>query len=103
WLKSCERPPANWVRQCAEVRQLTIASADEQRAWMMANLQPYRVEPLQGAVDGSPAGLLTGYYEPLLDASRRPAAPYTVPLYRPPATLAQRRPWYSRQEIDTLP
>ncbi len=26
-----------------------------------------------------------------------------MPLYQPPATLATRRPWYTRQEIDTLP
>ena len=26
-----------------------------------------------------------------------------MPLYRPPASLSTRRPWYSRQEIDTLP
>jgi len=26
-----------------------------------------------------------------------------VPLYRPPANLGVRRPWYTRQEIDTLP
>jgi membrane-bound lytic murein transglycosylase A len=99
WLKNCERPPANFARLCADVRQLTIASADEQRAWMAARLQPYRVEPLQGAGDG----LLTGYYEPMLDATRQPTGRNNVPLYRPPATLAQRRPWYTRQEIDTQP
>ena len=26
-----------------------------------------------------------------------------MPLYRPPASLGARRPWYTRQEIDTLP
>jgi membrane-bound lytic murein transglycosylase A len=78
---------------------LSIASADEQRAWLRQRLQPYRVEPLNGPADG----LLTGYYEPLLEASRQPSASHTVPLYRPPATLATRRPWYTRQEIDTLP
>ena len=100
WLKGCERPPSNFARLCAEVRQLTIATAEEQRAWMMGRLQPYRVEPLQG---GASEGLLTGYYEPLLEATRQPTVRNTVPLYRPPATLAQRRPWYTRQEIDTLP
>jgi membrane-bound lytic murein transglycosylase A len=32
-----------------------------------------------------------------------PTARFSVPLYRPPATLGSRRPWYTRQEIDTLP
>jgi membrane-bound lytic murein transglycosylase A len=99
WLKGCERPPANWAALCGEVRQLSIAAPDEQRAWMVARLQPYRVEPLDGSADG----LLTGYYEPQLEATRQPTAASSVPLYRPPATLLQRRPWYTRQEIDTLP
>jgi membrane-bound lytic murein transglycosylase A len=99
FLKDCERPPANIARLCPEVRQLAIAAPEDQRAWLMRKLQPYRIEPLQGASEG----LLTGYFEPMLEASRQPGAPNTVPLYRPPATLAQRRPWYTRQEIDTLP
>ena len=99
WLKSCERPLAAFAALCPEVRRLAIGSGDEQRAWLMQRLQPYRVEPLQGAAEG----LLTGYYEPLLEASRLPTARHSVPLYRAPATLASRRPWYTRQEIDTLP
>ena len=99
WIKSCERPGPVFAPLCAEVRRLGAASPEAQRAWMMARLQPYRVEPLQGASDG----LLTAYYEPVLDASRLPRAGFQVPLYRPPATLNSRRPWYTRQEIDTLP
>src|SRR5438105_8292398 len=52
WVKGCERPPPNWARLCGEVRQLSIASGDEQRAWLAQRLQPYRVESLQGAGDG---------------------------------------------------
>ena len=44
WIKSCERPVAPFTALCSEVRQLSIASGEEQRAWMMARLQPYRVE-----------------------------------------------------------
>ena len=99
WLKSCERPGPAFAPLCPEVRRLSIATPAEQRGWMVQRLQPYRVEPLQGGAEG----LLTGYYEPLLDASRQPTARHTVPLYRPPANLAARKPWFSRQEIDTLP
>ena len=99
WIKSCERPGPTFAPLCAEVRRLSIASGPEQRAWMVARLQPYRVESLQGAPDG----LLTSYYEPVLKASRQPGAGYAVPLYRPPASLGSRKPWFSRQEIDTLP
>jgi membrane-bound lytic murein transglycosylase A len=99
WLKSCERPGPAFAPLCPQVRQLSIGSADEQRAWMMQRLQPYRVEPLSGGGDG----LLTGYYEPMLDASRVPTSTQAVPLYRPPSNLASRKPWFTRQEIDTLP
>ena len=99
WVRSCERPAPQHARLCPEVRRLSIASADEQRDWMMRRLQPYRVEALQAGGEG----LLTGYYEPMLDASRQPTATQQWPLYRPPADLAVRRPWYSRQDIDTLP
>ena len=99
WLKSCERPGPTFARLCPEVRRLSIGSPDEQRAWMVLRLQPYRVEALQGPGDG----LLTGYYEPMLEASRQPTSAQAVPLYRPPANLTARKPWYTRQEIDTLP
>jgi len=99
WLKSCERPGGPFAPLCGDVRRLSIASADEQRAWMQERLQPYRVESPQG----EPTGLLTAYYEPVMEASRLPSATFNVPLYQPPNSLAQRKPWYTRQEIDTLP
>lgn len=99
WVRSCERPGPAFAALCPEVRRLTLATGEEQRAWMQQRLQPYRVEALQGPAEG----LLTGYYEPVLQATRLPTTGNTVPLYRPPAALASRRPWYTRQEIDTLP
>jgi membrane-bound lytic murein transglycosylase A len=99
WLKSCERPGPALAPLCGEVRRLSIGSGDEQRAWLRTRLQPYRVEPL-----GAPSeGLLTSYFEPLFDASRTPRPGFAAPLYRPPASLGTRRPWYTRQEMDTLP
>jgi len=99
WIKSCERPGPVFAPLCGEVRRLSIASPQAQRDWMVARLQPYRVESLQGSAEG----LLTSYYEPVLRASRRPGSGYEVPLYRVPVTLGNRKPWFSRQEIDTLP
>lgn len=99
WIKSCERPGPNFAPLCTEVRSLSIGTPDEQRDWMMARLQPYRVEPVSGASDG----LLTSYYEPVLEGSRTPLAGFAVPLYRPPADLVPRRPWFTRQQMETLP
>ena len=99
WLKSCERPGPVFAPLCGEVRRLSIASVEEQRAWLLMRLQPYRVESLQGSADG----LLTSYFEPILKASRQPKASQDTPLYKAPASLGSRKPWFSRQEIDTLP
>ena len=99
WVRSCERPPAAFARLCPEVRRLSIGSASEQRAWMLAHLQPYRIETTSGNQDG----LLTGYYEPQLKATRQQRAGYNVPLYRAPSGLTPRQPWFTRQEIETLP
>ena len=99
WVKNCERPTPAFAGLCSEVRRLSIANGDEQRAWMLAKFQPYRVE----ASNGSPEGLLTAYYEPQLDAARLPGNGYNVPLYQLPAGFGTRKPWYSRQQIDTLP
>jgi len=99
WLRSCERPGPVFAPLCPQIRRLALASGTEQLGWMKQALQPYRIEPLQGATEG----LLTAYYEPQLEASRLPTTLHTVPLYRPPPGLGQKRPWYSRQEIDSMP
>ena len=98
WLRSCERAVAPLEQLCRDVRKLSIGSQDERYAWMQARLQPYRIESLQGDT----TGLLTGYFEPVFDASRTRTAEFAVPLYQPPARPAARKPWYTRQEIDTL-
>jgi membrane-bound lytic murein transglycosylase A len=99
WIKSCERPAAQFARFCGDVRRLSIATAQDQRDWMRQHFQPQRVENLQG----DPSGLLTSYFEPQLDASRVKTAAFSVPIYQPPRNLAQRKPWYNRHDIDTLP
>ena len=97
WLKSCERPGPVFAPLCAEVRRLSIGDAAQQRAWLMARLQPYQVDALVGGAEG----LLTAYFEPVLEGTRTANAEFFVPLYQPPAGLAQRKPWFTRQEIDT--
>ena len=100
WVRGCERPVPGHAGLCAEVRQLSIATASEQQAWVMRRFLPYRITETDGSL---PAGLLTGYYEPIMAASRVPTSSYRVPLFGPPAGLRSGQPWYSRQEIDTLP
>lgn len=100
WLRSCERPGPTWGSICRDVRPLSLATDAERWRWMFNHLQPYRVV----AADGSmPTGLLTGYYEPVLPASRLRTANHNVPLHAPPPGVDGRQPWHSRQAMDTLP
>ena len=97
WIKNCERPSTAFVSLCSDVRRLSIATEDEQRNWMMATLQPYRVE----ATTGSPDGMLTSYYEPMYEARRVQGNGFNVPVYQTPAGFGKRKPWFTRQQIDT--
>ena len=98
-LRGCERPAAGWEAVCAEARRGAPGDDSAVRAWLQARLQPYRVESLEGAA----AGLITGYFEPLVEASRVPRGKFRVPLLTPPPDLATRKPYWTRQQIDTLP
>jgi len=100
WIKSCERPGPLYGHLCQEVRRLSIGGEQAQRAWLLAQFQPYRVEPLIG---GSAVGLLTAYFEPLYEARRLPSSGFTTPLYALPAGWVAGKPWFARQEMETHP
>lgn len=99
-LRSCQKPTPLWAQPCAAARGLGPA-ADEVRVrdYLQQYLQPWRVENNDGVADG----LITGYFEPLVEASRNATTRFNIPLYGPPAELALRKPWYTRTQIDTLP
>jgi membrane-bound lytic murein transglycosylase A len=98
-LKSCDKPAPEWSRLCAEARAAAPGSDTAAREWLQQRLQPYRIE----ATDTTADGLITGYFEPLVEASRTPRGAYRVPLHLPPADLATRKPYWTRQQLDTLP
>ncbi len=100
-LRSCDRPAAGWAAVCAKARAAaTPAFSDEAaREWLQQHLQPYRVESLDGSADG----LVTGYFEPLVEGSRLPRDGFKVALFMAPADLATRKPYWTRQQLDTLP
>ncbi len=79
---------------------LSIATPAEQQDWVVKRFRPYRVVQSNGV---EPPGLLTGYYEPIMAASRLPTATHRTPLYGPPPGLNPKRRWYSRRQIDTSP
>jgi membrane-bound lytic murein transglycosylase A len=96
-LRSCERPAVDWAATCERARRGAPRSEADAREWFVQHLRPYRVESLQGAAQG----LITGYYEPSFEARRAPGGAFRVPLYSPPADLAARQPYWTRQQLDT--
>jgi len=70
---------------CAEALRIhPAATALTARSFFETHFQPYQIEPDDGA------GFVTGYYEPLLEASRTPSARFSVPLHGVPDDLAWR-------------
>jgi membrane-bound lytic murein transglycosylase A len=98
-LASCGRPSRVWADVCARAQLAAPADDAQVRDFVTTWLRPWRLE----AQDGRVEGLATGYFEPVLAASRRPAPAFAVAMHAPPADLTTRVPHWSRQEIDTLP
>jgi membrane-bound lytic murein transglycosylase A len=98
-LAGCAKPADGWADVCTLARALQPADDAQAREFLQRTLQPYRVESLEGQT----TGLATGYFEPLLTASRLPRGAQQVALMRPPADLATRKPWWSRAQLDTVP
>jgi membrane-bound lytic murein transglycosylase A len=72
-----------WQAPCAAGETVDAQDASSVRRFFEENFTPYRI----GASDGSEQGLVTGYYEPLLEGSRMQSARYAAPLYAPPDDL----------------
>ena len=96
-LRGCGRPPPPWRAFCSDALALPAATDAHLRAWLPQRLQAYRVETPAGEA----RGLITGYHEPQLDARRLPDARHRFALHRPPADLATRKPYWTRQQLDT--
>lgn len=84
-MQSCRvlRNQPAWSAVCQAAAQLGTPDAASARAFFERHFAPYQVfQP-----DGSPEGLVTGYYEPLLRGSRTPSERYRHPLYAAPDDL----------------
>jgi peptidoglycan lytic transglycosylase A len=67
---------------CRKAVGLRPPDADAARTFFEQNFQPVRIARL-----GEAAGLLTGYFEPIVAGSRFPSPEFPVPLYRRPRDL----------------
>jgi len=93
WLRSCEalrkrNSEMNWRQVCSQVA--SISSRDNQaiRRYFEDNFQAYEIRNNAG----SETGLITGYYEPVLNGSQTRTNIYSVPLYAYPNAWRQSKP-----------
>ncbi len=101
FVQGCSRPARGWSTLCAEAQLRPPTTEVDLRIWLVQNLQPWRVEALPGSSE-SANGLLTGYFEPLIEARRTRQGPFQTALHQLPTDLAQRRPYWTRQELDSV-
>lgn len=90
-LASCgtTRLDAAWAPFCAQARALDVADAAGQRALIETGLRPWQLvlESAGAAPSRQERGLITGYYEPVLNGSRQRGGTFQTPLYAVPDDL----------------
>ena len=124
WLQGCSTliNKQAWKSACTTANTLRTPSNAEINAYYKKYFTPYTATNS----DGSDTGLITGYYEPLLNGSRKKSAQTPYPLYSQPNDLISVElgdvypdlkfkrvrgklvgnkllPYYTRAEIETDP
>ena len=80
-----------WYDACHVATQLPPATDEQARAFFEQYFDPYHV-----TTEREPQGRITGYYEPILNGSKKRGGPFQVPVYGMPGGDRH----YSRAEID---
>jgi membrane-bound lytic murein transglycosylase A len=93
WLKSCEalrkrNSELNWRQVCTQAASISVSDAQAIRRYFESNFQPFEIRNSAG----SEIGLVTGYYEPVMNGSQTRTNLYSVPLYAYPNAWRQTRP-----------
>ena len=83
WLKSCDalrkrNSEINWRQVCSQAPVILGRDKQAIRQYFEGNFQVYEV---RNSATGSESGLITGYYEPVMNGSQTRTATYNVPLY----------------------
>jgi membrane-bound lytic murein transglycosylase A len=92
WLQSCnslrkrKAGPVNWVAVCDR------ANAQKPRDAKTFFENNFRAYAVRNQVTGRSDGLVTGYYEPIINGSRTRTDRYSVPLYAYPKAWVRAKP-----------
>lgn len=94
WLQSCHgmvkrSSTRTWSAVCDRAKGVTGSNTQAVRRYFEEYFQPYAI---RSNASGSDTGLITGYYEPIMNGSRVRTAQYTVPLYAYPASWKRSKP-----------
>lgn len=94
WLKSCDalrkrNSEINWKQACSQASGISGRDKQAIRQYFEGNFQVYEV---RNSASGNESGLITGYYEPVMNGSQTRTANYTVPLYGLPNAWKSAKP-----------
>ena len=83
WLKSCDalrkrNSDINWRLVCSQANGVSGKDKQVIRQYFEVNFQAYEV---RNSTTGNDSGLITGYYEPVMNGSQTRTPNYSVPLY----------------------
>ena len=93
WLKSCDAlrrrsSEVNWRQVCAQASSLSGRDSQGIRQYFENYFQAYEIRNNSG----SETGLITGYYEPVMNGSLTRTSVYSVPLYAYPNAWKKSKP-----------
>ena len=85
WIHGCESliKLDDWKSVCEKAKNLLLPTNKEVIKYLYTHFDLYKAHN----EDGSKKGLITGYYQPLLEGSRTQSRKYKIPLYAPPRDL----------------
>jgi membrane-bound lytic murein transglycosylase A len=94
WLKSCDalrkrNSEINWRQACSQTSAISSRDKQAVRQYFEGNFQAYEV---RNSATGKESGLITGYYEPVMNGSQTRTATYAVPLYSLPIAWKGAKP-----------
>ena len=94
WLESCKamvkrNSTRSWSGVCDRAKSVSGSNPQAVRRYFEDAFQAYAI---RSNSTGSETGLVTGYYEPIMNGSRVRTSRYTVPLYGYPAAWKRNKP-----------
>ena len=98
WKRSCEglltRNPSglNWKPACAAATKVNANNSESIRLYFQSYMKVMEIRHQTGSSAGSVYGLVTGYYEPYLNGSRKKGGAYQTPIHRYPDAWRNKKP-----------